>query len=59
MKLSFDVIQTVKDIGMIKFQVIENQSTWVVVYKFAAFIKKSGVVFIGFYDKKWRFSKAC
>ncbi len=47
-KLGLDGFQIGENIGMIKFQIIQNQSAGMVVQKLAALVEKSGVIFIAF-----------
>ena len=49
-KLPLNCRQVVKDVGMVKFQVVEYRGAGPVVHKLAALVKKSRVVFVGFND---------
>ena len=43
--------QVVKDVGVVKLEVVQNRGARPVVHKLAAFVKKRGVVFIGLNHK--------
>ena len=51
MKLSFDCGQIVKDVRVIKLEVIQNHRSGSVVDELAALVKKGGVEFVCFNDK--------
>ena len=44
-----------EDVGVVVFQIVENGGARAVVDEFAAFVKKGGVVFVGFNHEKGRF----
>jgi hypothetical protein len=52
-KLAFNGFEVIKDVGVVKLKVVQNRCSGPVVYKFAAFVKKCGVVLIGFDHKEW------
>ena len=52
MELRFDGGHIREDVGMIKFQVIENRGPGPEVYKLGALVEESRVIFVGFNDKK-------
>ena len=47
-ELAFNRGQIFKNIGVVKFQIVQHRCAWAVVHKFAALVKKCGVVFVGF-----------
>ena len=51
MKLALYRGQVIKNVRMVELQVVEDGGTGTVMHKFAAFIKKRGVVFVGFNHK--------
>ena len=51
MKLALDGWKVVKDIGVVKFQIVQNGCAGAVMHKLAALVKESGVVFVGFNHK--------
>ena len=53
-KLCFDGRNIGKNIGMIEFKIVQYGRSWPIVDKFAALVKKSGIVFIRFNHKKRR-----
>ena len=55
MELGFDRSQIREDIGVIKFQIIQDRGFRTVVNKLAALVEKRRVVFIRFDDKKLGF----
>ena len=50
-KLFFDGLEVIKNIGVIKLQIVQQRRAWPVMYKLAALVKKCRVVFVGFNDK--------
>ena len=56
-ELALNGRQVIKDIRMIVLKIVNNQRAGVVVNKFGAFIKESGVVFVSFNNKKRRAAK--
>ena len=51
MKLPLDSRQIIKNICVVEFEVVQNRGARTVVDKLAAFVKKRGVVLVGFYNK--------
>src|SRR5215813_11386792 len=47
----FDGLEIRKNIGMVKFQVIDNGNFRQVMNELAAFVEKSGVVLVAFYNE--------
>ena len=52
-KLALNGFEVIKDVGVVKLKVVQNRRSGAVVNKFAAFVKKCGVVLIGFDHKEW------
>ena len=50
-ELALNGRQIVKNIGVVKLQIVENRRAGAVVHKLAALVKKCGVVFVGFDDE--------
>ena len=44
--------QVVKNICVVEFEVVQNRGAGAVMDEFATFVKKRGVVFVGFNDKR-------
>ena len=51
-ELPLDSCQVVKNICVVEFEVVQNCSAGAVMDEFATFVKKRGVVFVGFNDKR-------
>ena len=51
-ELPLDSCQVVKNICVVEFEVVQNRGAGAVMDEFAALIKKRGVVFVGFNDKR-------
>ena len=51
-ELPLDSFQVVKNICVVELEVVQNRGAGAVMDEFAAFVKKRGVVFIGFNDKR-------
>ena len=51
-ELPLDSVQVVKNICVVEFEVVQNRGAGAVMDEFAALIKKRGVVFVGFNDKR-------
>ncbi len=54
-----DCGEGIEDIGVIKFDVIDDDQFWQIMDEFGTFIEKGSVIFISFNDKPITFCKAC
>jgi hypothetical protein len=59
MELPLNRRQIGKDIGVIEFQVVQDQSARLVMDKLGALVEKRRVVFIRLDDKQWRCPQPC
>ena len=59
MELFLDGFEIIKDISMIKFEIINDQRIAKVMYKFRAFVKKRTVIFIRLNHKVLTVAKPC
>ena len=50
-ELPFDRGEVIKNIGMVKLEVVQDGRAWSVMYELTSLIKKGGVVFIGLNDE--------
>ena len=52
-ELALNRRQVVKDVGVVKLQVVQHRRAGAVVHKLAALVEEGGVVFIGLNHKQW------
>jgi hypothetical protein len=52
-KLTLNGGQVIKDVSVVKLQIVEYGCAGAVVHELASFVKKCGVVFVRFNDKYW------
>ena len=51
MKLALDGWKVLKDIGVVKFQIVQDGGARTVMHELAALVEEGGVVFVGFNHK--------
>ena len=55
MELTLDRVKIVEDVSMIEADIVDDQSFWIVMYKFRTFIKERRIIFIRFNYKELTF----